>query len=259
MAKSIEDYIKEAAKLRGIDPNIAVRVAKSEGLAPGVWQSNVTKNGVREPSFGPFQLLVGGEGTGFPAGMGNDFIKQTGLDPRDPSTVYKQVDFALDNARKTGWSPWYGAAKVGINKWDGIGNSPGLTLTSNSVPPPTDMAPGTPAPPLENKGFVPEVPVAGIADAPAATAAAPDASFLDKLKGLSDDKDFTGGLKSIASALGGGSKSRQSADTNIMPSQALASSMASDASRMAAAQTMMTQLMDKRRAGRRVPGMSLMG
>lgn len=114
-------YIRESATQRGVDPDIALKVARSEGLAPGVWQSNVRNaSGLREPSYGPFQLLVGGKGTGFPAGMGNDFMSQTGLDPRDPKTVRQQIDFALDQAKQGGWSPWYGAAKVGVGKWDGL-------------------------------------------------------------------------------------------------------------------------------------------
>lgn len=128
----LEDYIRQSAIKRGIDPNIALRVARSEGLAPGVWQSNVKKNGVREPSYGPFQLLVGGT-NGFPRGMGNDFVNATGLDPSDPSTANAQVDFALDQATKRGWSPWYGAKKAGVNQWDGLrGAQPkGLTLTTS--------------------------------------------------------------------------------------------------------------------------------
>ena len=120
----MEAYIRESASARGIDPDVAVRVARSEGLAPGVWQSNFSRGGVREPSFGPFQLLVGGEGTGYPTGLGNTFIEQTGLDPRDPTTWKAQVDFALDQAAQGGWSPWYGAAKVGIGDREGIGQRP---------------------------------------------------------------------------------------------------------------------------------------
>jgi len=137
----MEAYIRQAATQRGIDPDIAVKVAKSEGLAPGVWQSNVKKNGIREPSYGPFQLLVG-DGKNFPKGMGNDFMAKTGLDPRDPSTVQKQIDFALDNAKTTGWRPWYGAKRVGLGAWDGINANqvastdaiaaqPGMIATAN--------------------------------------------------------------------------------------------------------------------------------
>lgn len=124
----VSAYIREAAIRRGIDPDIALRVARSEGLAPGVWQSNYYKDGRRETSYGPYQLLVGG-------GLGDKFIEQTGLDPRDESTVFKQVDFALDQAAKGGWSPWYGAAKVGVGNWDGIGKPAGGNLKPSDMPP----------------------------------------------------------------------------------------------------------------------------
>lgn len=118
--QELEAYIRQAAQSRGIDPDTAVRVARSEGLAPGVWQSNVTKGGRREPSYGPYQLLVGGGDTGFPTGMGNDFVQSTGKHPSDPTTAYSQIDFALDRAKSGGWSPWYGAKAVGVGQWAGI-------------------------------------------------------------------------------------------------------------------------------------------
>src|SRR3990167_10522328 len=116
----VESYIRRAATARGIDPDVAVRVARSEGLngnpAEG-WQSHIVKNGVREPSYGPFQLFMGG-------GLGNMFQKATGLDPRDPDTVYAQIDFALSHAAQNGWGAWYGARKVGIANRQGIGKGP---------------------------------------------------------------------------------------------------------------------------------------
>lgn len=100
-----EAYIRKAAVARGIDPEIAVEVARREGMNTSVvgdnQQSAVVKNGVREPSYGPFQLYMGG-------GLGNKFLKEKGLDPRDPTTVKEQIDFALDEARKSGWGAWYG-------------------------------------------------------------------------------------------------------------------------------------------------------
>lgn len=117
------DYIRRAAQARGIDPDIAVRVARSEGLGNGIWQSGLSKGGRREPSYGPFQLLVGGEGTNYPAGMGNDFKRATGLDPSDPANLNATIDYALDRAAKDGWGAWYGAAKVGVGKRDGIGGA----------------------------------------------------------------------------------------------------------------------------------------
>ena len=119
---AVQKYIIDSARQRGIDPEIALRVAKSEGLSPGVWQSNIRKNGNREPSYGPFQLLVGGKGTGFPEGLGNDFLRRTGKSPSDPSTWKEQIDFSLDHASRNGWDAWYGAAKAGVGDFDGIQN-----------------------------------------------------------------------------------------------------------------------------------------
>ena len=119
---ALESYIRDAAAKRGIDPDIAVRVARSEGLAKGVWQSNViNKAGKRETSYGPFQLLVGG-------GLGDKFQRMYGKSPADPSTVYNQIDFALDEAASGGWSPWYGAAKVGVGSRTGLDKASALGI-----------------------------------------------------------------------------------------------------------------------------------
>ncbi|MDT9702960.1 hypothetical protein, partial [Streptomyces sp. P17] len=63
---STENMITHYARMYGIDPSVALKVAKSEGGLGDHIQSNVKKNGRREPSYGPFQLLVGGGNTGFP-------------------------------------------------------------------------------------------------------------------------------------------------------------------------------------------------
>ncbi|MGV1790993.1 hypothetical protein [Rhizobium sp. A37_96] len=125
---SIASYISQAAIQRGIDPNIALAVAKSEGgLSSWNMQSGVFRNGVQEPSFGPYQLYMNG-------GLGNAFMRQTGLDPRMASNGPAGVDFALDYASKNGWGSWYGAGKAGIGNWDGIGKvNTSLNQLSGSV------------------------------------------------------------------------------------------------------------------------------
>lgn len=111
----VASYIVKAATARGIDPNVALRVAKSEGgLNSWNLQSTYMKNGIQEPSFGPYQLYMGG-------GLGNAFQRKTGLDPRLAANGPAGVDFALDHARRNGWGSWYGADRVGISKWEGIG------------------------------------------------------------------------------------------------------------------------------------------
>lgn len=126
--QEVAEYIKTAASARGIDPTIALKVAMSEGLRSYVGDSN--------SSFGPFQLHYGGVAPGKLAvpGMGDDFTRMTGLDARDPATVKQQIDFALNQAMKGGWSPWYGAANVGIGKWDGIGGARLPIANDNGAP-----------------------------------------------------------------------------------------------------------------------------
>lgn len=138
----IVSYITEAATKRGIDPKIALAVANAEGLKGDPregWQSRVMKNGKRERSYGPFQLYIDG-------GLGNEFMKTTGLDPRDPNTVRQQIDFALDAAAKGGWGPWYGAKNIGLGQWDGINKAGGPNIQPASAPPPGMQADGAPAP-----------------------------------------------------------------------------------------------------------------
>lgn len=134
---AIEAYIRHAAKQRGIDPEIAVRVAMSEGgVSDPTRQSDVVKNGVREQSYGPFQLYMGG-------GLGNEFQQATGLHPSDPGAWQKGIDFALDKAKEGGWGPWYGAAKAGIGNRDGIGGAQGA-LNAMAAPQGQQMSQSTP-------------------------------------------------------------------------------------------------------------------
>ena len=96
-----EAYIREAAKKRGIDPNVAVAVAKSEGLNSYV--------GDKGTSFGPYQLHYKNNIPGLSnGGLGDEFTKATGLHAKDRDTVKQQIDFALDAAIRQGWTPWHG-------------------------------------------------------------------------------------------------------------------------------------------------------
>lgn len=116
MSTPIEAYIRQAAAARGIDPEIAVRVARSEGgLQNPVRQSDVVKNGVREPSYGPFQLYMNG-------GLGARALA-AGIDPRDPNQWQRGVDYALNEASQKGWGQWYGSKAVGIAPFQGISGS----------------------------------------------------------------------------------------------------------------------------------------
>jgi hypothetical protein len=125
----IEAYIRQAALARGIDPNTAVAVARTEGgLTSWNMQSRVPLAGGPggfEPSYGPYQLYMNG-------GLGSQFMQQTGLDPRLAQNGPAAINFALDNAKQNGWTAFHGAANNGISQWQGI--RPGVDpTTTNSI------------------------------------------------------------------------------------------------------------------------------
>jgi len=163
-------YIRETARKYGIDPEVALKVAKSEGLS--TFQSSVTqKSGKREPSWGAFQLYTGG-------GLGNQFQKDTGLDPSDPANEKATIDYALKTAAKVGWGPWHGAKNTGIKQWEGIGGDAATArgasdkTATGTEPAATDTTiKGT-----DTSTVAPEVAQAGPA------AAAPADDILSKLK-----------------------------------------------------------------------------
>ena len=97
--------IRAAAEKYGVDPATALKVAKSEGLAQFYGDGGA--------SGGAFQLYTKG-------GLGNEFQKETGLNPLDKRNEDATIDYAMKRAAQGGWGPWYGAAKVGVGKWDGI-------------------------------------------------------------------------------------------------------------------------------------------
>jgi hypothetical protein len=253
----IEAYIRQAAAARGIDPDIAVRVAKSEGgLKDPTRQSLVTKGGVREPSYGPFQLLVGGGDTGFPAGMGNDFVAKYGMHPSDPNAWQKGIDFALDNAANKGWGAWYGAAKVGVDRFDGIGGPrrvPGTSL-AGAERQMGDQPMTASVPPLENRG---DVKTYNVAEATEPSLSMGDkigqaiwGDNAEKLKGLFGEgataNPASKGLNLLSGAMGKGSTAQ--AQEHAAPIQSsLPAIEAADAQRTMAAQQLMSTLLSTRK------------
>lgn len=104
--RGLEPHIREEAKKYKIDPDTAVAVAKSEGLRDF--------SGDHGTSFGAFQLHKHG-------GLGDEFQKETGLDPADPANEKATISWALKNLDRTGWKPYHGAARLGIGAREGIG------------------------------------------------------------------------------------------------------------------------------------------
>lgn len=202
----IEQYIRQAAFQRGMNPDIAARVAGHEGM--NVFDPSKPDHGGDDgSSFGPFQLHYGGINPAMPhAGMGDDFTKATGLDARDPSTWQKQVDFSLDHAKQHGWGAWMGAKAAGVGPWDGINMASGNVAAQPISPP---QAPGTPAPAMGqpiNVGAPPaqQQPVPQVAQTqqqqPSMATAFNDFKGGDVQGGL---KNVFGSLSAMGSAMGG--------------------------------------------------------
>lgn len=105
-----ETWIRAFAQSLGIDPQVAVKVAKSEGFGTYV--------GDKGTSFGDFQLHVTPGGRG--KAVGDAFRAETGLDPSDPANEKAMDRFALQWAAKHGWGDFHGAARVGLGQWSGI-------------------------------------------------------------------------------------------------------------------------------------------
>ena len=141
------EYIRQSALARGIDPNVALRIANSEGLRgsiPGVRNTP----GDKGTSFGPFQLHYASRIPGLRnGGLGDAYTRATGHHASDPKHWQEQIDFALDQAREGGWGPWHGRYGARIGVWDGIG-----TVRPQAMPKPGD---GTRIPPVTGGDFLP--------------------------------------------------------------------------------------------------------
>ena len=125
-ASQREGNIRAYAAKLGINPDVAMAVARSEGFG--------RFDGDRGTSFGDLQMHVGG-------GLGDIFRRATGKNPADPHNELELDRFALDQAKRGGWAPWHGAARIGVHGRYGIGDAP----VPNVVPPPRKpVSPGSP-------------------------------------------------------------------------------------------------------------------
>lgn len=114
----VDAYIASRAPSYGILSTAAINVSRRErGNRSGGWI------GDNSSSFGPFQLHLGGIASGANAGpgLGDEFVRLTGLNPRDIAGTWRQqVDFALWKASQVGWEPFKAAKALGYGIWEGI-------------------------------------------------------------------------------------------------------------------------------------------
>lgn len=110
-----EAFIRSEAAKRGIDPDQAMRVARSEGFSQF--------SGDQNTSFGAFQLHYKNNIPGLSnSGLGDTFTRDTGLDARNPANERATITYALDKAKQTGWGDWHGWKG---SPWAGIDRSGG--------------------------------------------------------------------------------------------------------------------------------------
>lgn len=125
-----EAYIRAAAAKVGINPDDAMRAARSEGF------NQFTSGIPGETSYGAFQLHVTPGGRG--GHLGDQFQKQTGLNPADPNNERQTIDFALDWVSRHGWDPngtgFHGPTNTGMSNWQGV-HIGEINVTSDSKDP----------------------------------------------------------------------------------------------------------------------------
>lgn len=116
----VVEYIRKAAEARGIDPRVALGVAKSEGLkgfspSKGTWSAGSNDYGT---SFGPLQAHFKSNIPGMRASGQGDRMLREGINARDISQWKKVIDWQLDYAKQHGWREWHGwrgAARAGLD------------------------------------------------------------------------------------------------------------------------------------------------
>lgn len=117
-----EQFIRSEAAKRGINPNVAMAVARSEGF------NNFVSTIPGETSYGAYQLNVSPGGR--KGHVGDQFRAKTGLDPADPRNERAGIAFALDDVKRNGWAAYHGAKNTGISRWQGVNEGPSSTSTT---------------------------------------------------------------------------------------------------------------------------------
>jgi hypothetical protein len=257
----LEEYIRASALKRGLDPDKMIRALQTEGgIKDPFRHGEYTKNGEKEPSYGPFQLLVGKGSQNFSTGLGDKMIEETG---RDPRTDWKAgIDYGMDTVAREGWKQWYGPRKAGLP------NNYGLTMASSPVgadalrtavandttqTPVDGMAPKLP-PPINVDGDspVPAVKPPTLGDQLGTAIFGDDLSA--KLKALSAPATATspagplGNLTGLAGAFTGNKNIEQANQLSMTPPpQLIAESNSEDQARMQGAQQLMASILAARK------------
>ncbi len=155
MGSIYEDFCRSEAQRRGIDPQVAVDAANTEGGLTEPARRGTFDTG---SSWWMYQLHFGGRGyeyLGTVAGMGNSFAAFTGWRPGDPRAWRDAARYALDEIKRAGWSKWYGPATIGITGMRGIDTNFHWGGTPDNE---WDFKTGA-MPPMETLPFLPDAPI----------------------------------------------------------------------------------------------------
>jgi hypothetical protein len=121
-----EAFIRASAIKAGINPDIAMAVAHSEGFDKF--------SGDHGSSGGAFQLHVSPGGRDH--AVGDQFKSLTGLDPLNPNNEHESIMFALEWAKRHGWNSDFHGSRGKVGDRQGIGDI-NVTVETTSTDPHT--------------------------------------------------------------------------------------------------------------------------
>lgn len=112
---TVAQYIWRRSRELGINPNMALGIARFEGLNPNTLGSTTYGNpDAAGYSFGPFQLYSGSRDPSkiAPGGLAYEFKEKYGVAP-SKDNWQQQVDFSLETMKSRGVTPWHAVRDQG--------------------------------------------------------------------------------------------------------------------------------------------------
>lgn len=133
--EEITAFAREAAVMRGIDPDVVVKAIDTEGgrneyarlgdfsgppwySGKSWWPLQSHYGGVDPPEYGAKRRDYSAWGR--TVGQGNHFTYLTGWEPGEPRAWRDHLRYSLNRVKRGGWGPWYGPATVGIVGFVGV-------------------------------------------------------------------------------------------------------------------------------------------
>lgn len=112
---TVAQYIWRRSRELGVNPNMALGIARFEGLNPNTLGSTTYGNpDAAGYSFGPFQLYSGSRDPSniSPGGLAYEFKEKYGAAP-SKDNWQQQVDFSLETMKSRGVTPWHAVRDQG--------------------------------------------------------------------------------------------------------------------------------------------------